>query len=143
MPAFDSTEYAWANVSIVLAGKKLGGVQGVKYKYSTEKERLFGAGGNARSIQTGNTTVEGELMLLQNEYDILVLAARAALGSPFAKVTELPGLDLVISYLQGVKSTTDIVFGVSFTEVEKGMESGDKFMKITMPFLAIDVQEGA
>jgi hypothetical protein len=143
MPLFDSREYSWSNITINLGGKKLGGVQSVKYKYGTDKERVFGSGNKARAIQSGNTEVDGEVILLQSEYEKMAAAARVALGDPLAKVTELPGVDMVVAYTNGAKITTDVVYGLSFTEVEKGMAQNDKYMKITMPFLALDVKESA
>jgi hypothetical protein len=140
MPLFSSDEYAWKDMSVVVAGRKVTGIQGVKYKPATEKEYVFGAGNKPRAVATGNKTFEGEITLLQNEVERLNLAAQDALSDPLSDLTDLPGVDIVITYNQGQRVRTDMLLGVHFQDFEMGMEQNDKFMTITIPFMALDVK---
>lgn len=136
---YDSSQYAFRDLQVMLLGRVLTGFQGIKYKVSVEKERVFGRGNKALAIQTGNETIEGTLKLLQSELDALQAAAKAV--NPLNKVTDI-AFDLVVTYGDGNTAKTDRIFSAQFTEYEKGMEQNDKFMLIELPFIALGVQHG-
>lgn len=137
--AFNSKQYQFSDIKVILLGRELEGFRGVKYKVSTDKEVLFGRGKKGLSIQSGNETIEGELMLLQSEVEALRAAVKAV--NPLYKLTDV-SFDIVVTYGDST-AVTDIIQGAEFTEYEKGMEQADKFMEVTLPFLALDVKEGA
>lgn len=138
--AFNSKQYQFSDISVVVLGRTLQGFQGVKYSVKTEKEPVFGRGNRALSIQKGNETIEGELMLLQSEVEALRAAIKSV--NPLYKLTDI-SFDIVVTYGDGLTSATDIILGAEFKEYEKGMEQGDKFMEISLKFLALDLKEGA
>ena len=136
--SFNSRQYEWADLSLILGGKDITGIRGVKYSEKAEKEPIFGKGKYAHSIQTGNITVEGEITLLQSEYESLVTAGGGSVLSL--------NLDGVFAYgnpSAGVSLLTDRVVGISFTEAAKEFKQGDKFMEITLPFIALSVKNQA
>lgn len=135
----NTKQFAWSDVKINLLGRTLIGVQGVSYKASVEVEPVFGRGNKPLSMQSGNYTFEGEIMLLQSELEALRAAVKAI--NPLYKITDI-SFDLVVAYGDGLNAVTDIVLGCQITEYEKGMEQNDKFMEITLPFVALDIQEG-
>lgn len=135
---FNSRQYEWADLSLVLGGRDITGIRGVKYTEKAEKEALFAKGRYAHSIQTGNITVEGEITMLQSEYEALVAAGN---GSVLGL-----SLDGVFAYgnpQAGDALITDRVVGISFTEAPKELKQGDKFMEITLPFVALSVKNQA
>lgn len=136
--AFNSKQYAWSNVEVVLFGRPLTAIRGVKYKAAQEKEVLYGAGDKPLSIQAGNKTYEGELTLLQSELEAIQQAAGKG-----CDVTDIPAFDIIVTYkMQGAGALIrDVVKFAEFTEVEKSMSQGDKFMEITLPFIALDIQK--
>lgn len=136
---FNSKQYSFSDVSVIVLGRTLEGFRGVKYSVKADKEVLHGRGRKAFSIQTGNETVEGELMLLQSELEALRTAVKAA--NPNAKLTDI-SFDIVVTYGNGATAVTDTILGCEITEYEKGLEQSDKFMEISLPFLALDVKEG-
>lgn len=136
--AFNSKQYAFSDVKVIILGREIEGFRGVSYKVSVEKEHLHGRGKKPLSIQSGQETIEGELMLLQSELIALVTAVKAV--NPNYKITDV-SFDIVITYGDGTTASTDIVRSAEFTEYEKGMENGDKFMEVSMPFLALDLNE--
>ncbi|MBV6442754.1 MAG: hypothetical protein EPGJADBJ_04478 [Saprospiraceae bacterium] len=138
--AFNSKQYAFSDITVNVLGRELQGFRGVKYKVSVEKEVLHARGKKAFSIQSGNETIEGELMLLQSELEALRAAVKSV--NPDLKLTDV-AFDIVVTYGNGTTAVTDIIQGAEFTEYEKGMENGDKQMEISLPFLALDVKEGA
>ena len=129
----NTREYEWSDVSVVLAGRLVTGLRGVKYSAKQEKELLHAKGNKPHSIQRGNKTYEGEVTLLQSEYEAL----RQASGGDILDAS----VDIVAAYgnpSAGDVVTTDALIGVEFTEDNTEWKQGDKFQEKTLPFLFID-----
>ncbi|WP_107039966.1 hypothetical protein [Brumimicrobium mesophilum] len=133
--AFNSRQYEWAEVTVILGGKDLLTIRAIKYKKTSDNEALHAKGRNAISIQRGNVTVEGEVSILQSELMELEESA------PNKDILQL-ALDMEVSYLANGVLRTDRVTGIRFGEYEKSLTQGDKFMEIPIPFLALDVVPG-
>lgn len=131
--AFDSRQYEWADLSLILGGNDLTGIRAVKYSEKMEREAVYGKGRYPHSIQSGNSSFEGEVTLLQSEYEALVAAGNG-------NVLSL-SLDAEVNYGNPPDAPiTDRIIGLRFTEAAKEMKQGDKFMEITLPFVALNVQ---
>ena len=129
----NTREYEWADVSVVMAGRMVTGIRGVKYSAKQEKELLHAKGNKPHCIQRGNKTYDGEITLLQSEYEAL----KQACGGDILDSS----LDIVAAYgnpSAGDVITTDILVGVEFTEDNTEWKQGDKFQEKTLPFLFID-----
>lgn len=129
----NTREYEWADVSVVMAGRMVTGLRGVKYSVKQEKELLHAKGNKPHSIQRGNKTYDGEITLLQSEYEALKQAGDG-------DILDL-STDIVSSYgnpSAGDVITTDILIGVEFTEDNTEWKQGDKFQEKTLPFLFLD-----
>mgnify|MGYP003435856603 CR=1 FL=1 len=128
---FDSRQYEFADVTLVLGGKDITGIRGIKYSKKQEKEVLYGKGNQPHSIQKGNISYEGELTLMQGELETLIAS------SSDASVLSLQ-LDAVVCYgnpANGDTMITDVLQGIQFTEENKELKQGDKFMEVTLPFI--------
>lgn len=128
----------WADVSVVILGKTITNIQSVKYGGEQEKTLIYGRGNAPLSIQSGQKKFEGEIMLLQSELDELVVVAKAV--NPKYSVTDI-SFDIVVSYGVGNESKRDIIRSAQISEWEKGMKSEDSYMEITLPFLALGIDE--
>ncbi|MBP3353454.1 MAG: hypothetical protein J6L02_02235 [Bacteroidales bacterium] len=130
---FDSRQYDWSDITVVLGGKDLTGIRGIKYTEKQEKEVIYGKGAMPMSIQKGNRSIEGEITLLQSELEVLIL------NSPTRSILDLQ-VNAVVNYgnpTSGDVPITDIIQGIQFTEEPKEMKQGDKFMEVTLPFIAL------
>ena|ERR1035437_4207906 len=128
---FDSREYEWADLTLVLGGKDITGFRAIKYGEKQEKEPVYGKGNKPLKIQKGNIAYDGELSLLQSEYETLV--ANSTNGS----VLSLQ-LDAILAYgnpSNGDVIITDAIQGLQFTEAAKDLKQGDKFQEIKLPFI--------
>ena len=132
---FNTKEYEWADVEVLLLGRPVTGIRDVKYKASQEKEVLYARGNKGRSIQKGNKIYDGSIMILQSELDALINAAGTDKDA-----LDIPPFDIVIAYEAGGIIKTDIVKNAEFTEFEKGMAQNDKNMEIELPFICLDIQ---
>lgn len=136
---FNSREYEWSDVTVVLAGRDVTGIRAVSYKSSQEKEVLYAKGNKPHSIQHGNKAYEGSVTVLQSELQALAAAAKTAGGD----ILDL-SFDMVVSYgnpSKGDPISTDLIRGCEITEYEKGLSQNDKFMEIELPFVAMDVKD--
>lgn len=136
--AFNSKEFAWSNVEIATLGRTLTKVRGVKYVSKKEKEYLHARGENPHSIQSGNKTFEGELMLLQSELE----AIQAQLQST-EDVTDLAPFNVTVVYKPKTGNTllTHILKMVEFTEDPREIKQGDKFQELTLPIMFLEVEK--
>ncbi|OUO38480.1 hypothetical protein B5F83_01040 [Muribaculum sp. An289] len=132
---FNSREYEWADVSVIMAGRDVTGIRAVKYSPSQEKEPLYAKGNKPHGIQRGNKSYSGTITLLQSELEALETAAGGdALDISF---------NVVVAYgnpLRGDVIKTDLLVGVEITEIPKGMAQNDKFMEIEIPIIMMDVK---
>lgn len=132
---FNSREYEWADLTFLLGGKDLTGFRGIKYSIKQEKEAVYGKGNMPIAIQKGNKSIEGEITVLQSELETMRL--QSGTGS----ILDLQ-LDAVACYgnpANGDVLVTDVIQGIQFTEEPKELKQGDKFMEITLPFIALRV----
>ncbi|HUM50486.1 MAG TPA: hypothetical protein PK431_01680 [Chitinophagales bacterium] len=128
---FDSSEYAWKDIEIVVLGRTLIRVLDVKYKASQKLEGIYGRGQNPVGIQEGNYAYKGELKIGQSELEAMTLKAKQ-LG--FRSILKLK-FDVNISYsLDGVL-VRDVCKSGRIEEYEKGMKQGDTNMEIALPFM--------
>lgn len=139
MTIINGRQYEWADISLILGGRDVTGIRGIKYKESQEKEALYGKGNKPLSIQKGNRAYEGEITLTQSELETLKLFAKQQTGR-----SSILGLNLnaVVCYgnpFKGDAMITDRLFGIQFTEEEKSMTQGDKSMEISLPFICLDI----
>lgn len=134
----NTEQYSWADVDIVMLGKVVTGARGVSYKAAQEKEPIYGRGNKPVAMGRGNKSYEGQVVLLQSELEAL----KQATGRT-SEITDLPPFDIVVAYIPrkgGTQIVTDIIKHVEFTEVEKAMNQNDKFMEVTLPFVALDIE---
>ena len=132
---FNSREYEWSDVTVVLAGRNVTGLRGISYSSAQEKEALYAKGNKPHAIQRGNLSYSGSIRLLQSE----LIALQQLSGGSILDIS----IDVVVSYgnpTRGDVLHTDLVRGVEFTEEPKAINQNDKFMEIELPFIALDVQ---
>ncbi len=128
---FDSREYEFADLTLILGGKDITGFRGIKYGSKQEKEPVYGKGNEPLKIQKGNKSYEGELTILQSELETLIA------NSPNGDILDLQ-LDAVVAYgnpSRGDVLITDVLQGIQFTEEAKDWTQGDKFAEIKLPFI--------
>lgn len=128
---FDSREYEWADITIMIGTRIIIGARGVKYSNKQDKELIYGKGNEPYAIQKGNKSHDGELTLAMSE--LLALQEE----SPTKSILDLQ-VNLTVCYgnpSQGDVMKTDKLMGVQFTEEPQEMKQGDKFSEHSLPFI--------
>jgi hypothetical protein len=132
--SFNSRQYEWSDITLVLGGRDLTGIRHVKYSEKIEREAIYAKGRNPHSIQSGNIAYEGEITLLQSEYEALVKAGRGSILGL--------SLDAIVNYgsPENGAMLQDSILGIRFTEAAKEFKQGDKFMEMKLPFVCLQVR---
>lgn len=133
-------EYEWADISLIVGGVSIVGFRAVSYKREREKEAMFGKGRKAHSIQSGNESVTGSITFTQSQLEALELATGGNILTAKVDIVVSYGAEMNAVSVASAAISTDIIVGAEFTEYEKGMSQGDKFMEVPMPFLALDIK---
>lgn len=131
----NNREYEYSDITLYLGGRDVVGMRGINYTKKQEKEVLYGKGNTGISIQKGNIECSGELQMLQSEYETL----RELGGGSVLSLS----LDAVVCYgnpSKGDVMTTDKIIGLQFTEESKEIKQGDKFMEVSLPFVALSIE---
>ena len=135
---FNSREYEFADLTVMVGGKDIFGLRGLKYSVKQEKGVLYGKGNEPIAIQKGNKSYEGELTILASELETLRLnGGGSILGLQ---------VDIVVVYgnpSQGDVMVTDVLQGVQFTEEPKEYKQGDKYAEITLPFIFLRLKKAS
>ena len=128
---FDSREYEWADVTILIGTRIIVGVRQIKYTNKQDKQPIYGKGNEPYAIQKGNKCHEGELVLAMSE--LIALQSEAKSGS----VLDLQ-VDITVCYgnpSEGDVMHTDKLLGVQFTEEPQEMKQGDANSEHPLPFI--------
>lgn len=133
-------EYEWADISLIVGGAPIVGFRAVSYKREREKEAMFAKGRKAHSIQSGNESVTGSITFTQSQLEALEVATGGNVLTAKVDIVVSYGAELNATSVASTAISTDVITGAEFTEYEKGMSQGDKFMEIPMPFLALDIK---
>jgi hypothetical protein len=131
MADFNSTEFAWKDIEVVMLGRPVVRILEVEYSEEVEKKHIYGRGSKPVGIQKGNRKFSGSLMIGQSE----LIALIEALGDPLANT-----FDISVSYRKGTDLTRDRICGVDLTTISKGMKQGDTDMNVKLPFMCMDVK---
>lgn len=137
MASFNTKEYSWIDVNVVLLGKPVTGLRGIEYKSKRQTEALFATGKKARGIQKGKKEYEGTITVLQSE---LIAMQAAAKQSGYDDITDLE-FDIIVSYMSesGIVQT-DKVVNASITEAPNSIKEGDLYSEHALPFIACDIE---
>jgi hypothetical protein len=137
----NTADYVWADVDILIGGVVVTHARGVSYKTAQEKEPVYGRGNKPMHISSGNIAYTGELKILQGGLEKMQEAAGAGVD-----LNDLPPFDIVVTYKPNRNTTVlvvDIIKFAEFTDVEKAINQNDKFMEVTLPFVALEIQKRA
>lgn len=135
---FDSREYEWADITIMIGTRIIIGARGVKYSNKQDKELIYGKGNEPYAIQKGNKSHDGELTLAMSE--LLALQEESQTGS----ILDLQ-VNLTVCYGnpdQGDVMHTDKLMGVQFTEEPQEMKQGDTRSEHALPFIFLRKLKG-
>ncbi len=133
---FNSSEYAWVDLTAVAGGRILNGIRGIKSGEKIEREYLCAKGNRPWAIQDKNIAYEGELTVLQSELEAFIKSSK---NKSILSIT----LDtLTCSYApKDGELVTDQLKHIKFMESMKEIKQGDAFMEVTIPIMFLDLKQ--
>lgn len=132
---FSSKQYAWCDLSVVVGGRIIEGIDALEYTEKRDKSYLRGRGSKPHKIVRGNYDYDGKLSIWQSELEAMTRDSKNKdiLAIEFQIVAVYAAED-------GGQIVTDILKSCEFTEVKKGMKQGDHNMLIELPIMFTDVK---
>lgn len=137
---FNTDEYAWKDIEVVLLGRVINRLLEVKYKTSQEQKEFYGRGNEPLGINSGNKKYAGSVKIGQSE--LKAMSDNAKKIDPDFDPTDFPYVDINVAYASGALIERDVIKGVKFTEFEKALKQGDTEMEIDIPFIALGIKLG-
>lgn len=130
----DTREYAWSDITALVGGKPLVGVTSVQYSAKQKKEAIYGKGNRPIAIQPGNIEYSGTIEVTQSEY----YAMRKAGGGSILNLN----VDIQVAYGNPpMPVRSDMLIGCQFTEENMGMSQNDPNMKVSIPFVFLNMRQ--
>jgi hypothetical protein len=131
MSAFNSDEYAWKDIKVVLGGRPVTGIRGVKFKTTRKMTDIYASGDNPHTRTKGNKSYSGEIKLLQSEVEALLEAAGQ--GKDLTDIT----VNITVAFAASLDARikTHQLITCDFPEFEMGMEQDDPNMEVTIPMM--------
>ena len=130
--AFDTKEFGFNDLKIVIAGRPIIGLRGLKIKTSLEMEDITGQGGKTVSRGFGEEKAEGELTLLGSEFNALETYALQTknLSSIHKLVFDIP---IVVGSSLSSGFVRYLATGCQIKEREFEMAAGQQYQEYTLP----------
>lgn len=123
IPLINGKAYAWANVSILLAGAPVIGISSINYKDSEAKENSYGSG--KYPIERGEGNYEATVDITLRASELEALAARA----PNKRLQDFGVFEIIVSFLVGTVRNTHKIRNVEFTGNSRDLKQGDKMIE--------------
>jgi hypothetical protein len=136
---FNSEEYGWNDITLVMLGRPVITLRRVRYKVAQVKDNVYGKGKLPIARARGNVTFEGDLTILHSDLRALL----TTVGNR-DNITSIRPFDIVVNYgpLVGIQST-DILKYCEFMEQEIDVKQADPFTEIPLPIVIGDIQFNA
>lgn len=131
--AFNSEEFGFSDMQVVILGRPVIGLRGLRFKVTREKSNVHGAGSSPIARTRGNKNYEGSVRLLLSE----LIALFQSQGNAVDDVTDIRPFDITCVFAAdaGSVTTTFILKYVEFTECEVNVNQGDQQIEIELPII--------
>jgi hypothetical protein len=131
--AFNSEEYGFKDLNVVMLGRPIIGLRGVRFKVKRDKGNVHGAGTEPIARTRGNKDYEGSIKILMSE----LVALFQSQGNSVNDVTDIRPFDIIVAFAPEVGDviTTFILKYVEFTECEVNVNQGDQQIEIDLPII--------
>lgn len=135
MAGFNSDEYGWHDITVVIGGRIIEGITGISYTKKKDKSILYGRGVVGKKIVHGAVSCEGKIKLWQSELEAMTRDA------PDKDILNLK-FNVSIAYVPkgGGQTVVDIMANCEFTEEAKEINQGDKNIVVELPIICLDIK---
>ncbi|MCX6232617.1 MAG: hypothetical protein NTZ33_13860 [Bacteroidetes bacterium] len=135
---FNSSEYSWKDIEVILLGRSISRILEIKYKGSQETKEIYGKGSEPQAIAKGNKKYEGDIKIGQSELEAMIDKVKVITGS--SDPLDLPPFNISVAYVKNGMIRTDVCIGVVLKDVEKALKQGDTDMEVSVPFSCVKIK---
>lgn len=132
-PMINGKRHSWASIELRTDGDIILGFTEIDYKASLDPGEVRGAGSAPIAFTMGNSSFEGSVSFLLEEFNSLVSSKGAGwMGASF---------EIIVSYSEdGLTTIVDTIQGVRFTSVENSASSSSTDAVVRkLPFKALNI----
>lgn len=139
MEFFDSKECEWADIRLHIAGAGVLKFTGISWGVKQEKEYVRQAGDEPAGINRGNREYPCEITVKRGALKDINKAARLAGGRDILDIS----LPVTVTYAAAPGRAQQVVKikAVEITEFQEKWTQGDKQQEVTLPALALGIEE--
>lgn len=136
--AFNSEEYGFNDLQVVMLGKPVIGLRGIRFKSMQEKANVHGAGSKPIARTRGQVNHEGSVKVLLSELNAMLISQ----GNPAKGVVGIKPFDIIVAFAPSVSDviTTHRLVYCEFTECEVNVNSGDQEIEVELPIIIGDIE---
>lgn len=134
-PQINGVRHAWSSVELRVDGDIILGITEIDYKASLDPGEVRGAGSAPIAFTLGNSSFEGSLTILLQEFNTLV----SKLGAGWMG----KAIEIIVSYDEsgsGLSTIVDTIQGVRLTSVENSLSASSTDPTVRkLPFKALNI----
>lgn len=135
IPLVNGINYAWVNITLILAGVMVRGFTKITYKVKQDKKNNYGAGSKPISRGYGNIEYEGSIELYTDEIKRIIA------GAPNRSLLEIPPFNILVVFGgSSVTADQDTLIACEFTEDAMDAAQGATSLKVNLPLVIGDVK---
>lgn len=136
--AFNSEEYGFSDLQVVMLGKPIIGLRGMRFKAMQEKSNVHGAGSKPIARTRGQVNYEGSVKILLSELNAMLISQ----GNPAKGVIGIKPFDIIVAFAPFVVDviTTHRLVYCEFTECEINVNNGDQEVEVELPIIIGDIE---
>lgn len=135
VPLVNGINYAWANITVIIAGVVIIGITKISYKNKQTKKNNYGKGTRVISRAYGNVEPDASIEIYTDEWKRIIAAA------PGRDALKIPPFNIIVQFSgDGVAVDRDVLIGCEFMEDPLTANQGDTELKVTLPLILADIQ---
>lgn len=136
--AFNSEEYGFTDIQVILQGRPVIGLQGVQFEATQEKTNVHGSGSRPIARARGPVNYSGTIKVLMSE-----LAALQRSQGQNQRLLKIPPFDVIVAFAPSVGDlvTTYRLVYCEFTRWGVDVNQGDTQIVVELPIIIGDIEE--
>lgn len=135
VPLVNGINYAWANITCIIAGVIIVGITKISYKNKQTKKNNYGKGTRVISRAYGNVEPDASIEIYTDELKRIIAAA------PLRNILKIPPFNIIVQFSgDGVAVDRDVLVACEFLEDPLSTSQGDTEIKVTLPLILADIE---
>lgn len=136
-PLINGDAFDWASITFFFLGVNFKGVTEINYTKKREKKNNYAAGHEPSQRGRGRTEYEADITLEETEVRRILNALPKG-----QSLVDVPPFQIVVSYMVGTTTYTDIIKNVEFVSEGVAVKEGDTTIARKLPLIVAGIDFG-